>query len=95
MLRSFEFAKTYYRLFQAYLRRQAQTGEYWQPRCYTGDPRWHSNAQFELPTIPSRGRRIPALGQSRALSGLSSQSRPTVGGVEPRSHAFAGLRWAP
>ena len=62
---SFEFAKTYYRLFQAYLRRRIQTGDYWQPQCYTGDPRWHSNAQFELPTIPSRGRRIPTLGQSR------------------------------
>ena len=62
---SFEFAKTYYRLFQAYLRRRIQTGDYWQPQCYTGDPHWHSNAQFELPPIPGRGRQISALGPSR------------------------------
>lgn len=35
-----KFAQANYRRFKAYLHRQAQTGEYWQPRCYTGDPNW-------------------------------------------------------
>lgn len=40
MLHITELTKTRYRQLKAYLRRQAQTGEYWQPRCYRGDPNW-------------------------------------------------------
>lgn len=35
-----KFAEAKYRQIKAYLRRQAQTGDYWQPRCYRGDPNW-------------------------------------------------------
>ncbi len=40
MLRIIELALARHHQLTAYLRRQAQTGQYWQPRCYTGDPHW-------------------------------------------------------
>ena len=42
MNRIVKFVETNYRHVKAWLYRQTQTGEYWQPRCYRGDEHWHS-----------------------------------------------------